>query len=103
MQRVFVLAASASALLSAPAAFAGEVTVKVAGRTTAAVHADIVKAATSVCQEDNGSTTYGADVLPYCIRDVARAAVEKVGSPTLTAYDKTQWRPNGLIKTASAR
>ena len=99
MQRVFVLAASAIALLSAPAAFAGEVTVKVAGRTTAAVHADIVKAATSVCQEDAAST----EVMPYCVRDVARAAVEKVGSPTLTAYDKTQWRPNGLIKTASAR
>lgn len=101
MQRVFVLAASAIALLSAPAAFAGEVTVKVAGRSTAAVHADIVKAATAVCQDD--STVLGSDILAYCIRDVARSAVVKVGSPTLTAYDKTQWRPNGLTKTASSR
>lgn len=101
MQRVFVLAASAIALLSAPAAFAGEVTVKVAGRTTAAVHADIVKAATAVCQEDAGSLA--SDVLPYCIRDVARAAIVKVGSPTLSAYDKSQWRANGVVKTAAAR
>ena len=54
MKALFVLAASAMALATASSAFASEQHVKIRGRTDAAIHADIVAAANSICREDIG-------------------------------------------------
>jgi hypothetical protein len=98
MKTLFVLAATAMVLTTASSAFAAEEHVKVRGRTDVAIHADIVAAATSICREElNG---FSSDMLPYCVRDVTRDAVRKVGSPTLTAYDKAAFRPSGLLKAS---
>jgi hypothetical protein len=97
MKALFVLAASAIALTTASSAFAaGEQHVKVRGRTDAAIHADIVAAASSICREDVGP--YANDLYAYCVREVTRDAVHKVASPTLTAYDRAAFRSGGLLK-----
>ena len=98
MKTVFALAASAMVLVAGSQAFAADQHVKVRGRTDAAIHADIVTAATSICREDLGA--YASDVMAYCVRDVTRDAVKKVDSPTLTAYDKAAFRAGGLQKVS---
>ncbi|WP_029908236.1 hypothetical protein [Caulobacter sp. UNC358MFTsu5.1] len=98
MKTLFVLAASALALSTASSAFAAEQHVKVRGRTDAAIHADIVAAASSICREDVGK--HADDLYAYCVREVTRDAVLKVGSPTLKAYDRQAFRANGLIKAS---
>ena len=99
MKTLFVLAASAIALTAplatASSAFAGEQTVKIRGRADAAIHADIVSAASSICREDLGGR---AELYAYCVREVTRDAVLKVGSPTLKAYDRQAFRADGLTK-----
>lgn len=96
MKTLFVLAASALALSTASSAFAAEQHVKVRGRTDAAIHADIVAAASSICREDVGN--HADDLYTYCVREVTRTAVLKVGSPTLKAYDRQAFRSNGILK-----
>jgi hypothetical protein len=98
MKTLFVLAAAAMVLTTGSSAFAAERHVQVRGRTVAAIHADIVVAATSVCHEELSG--YDKDVISYCVRDVTRDAVRKVGSPTLTAYDKASFRPSGLLRAS---
>jgi hypothetical protein len=98
MKTLFVLAATAMALTTASSAFAAEQHVKVRGRTDAAIHADIVAAATSICREDVG--VRADDLYSYCVREVTRDAVQKVGSPTLRAYDRQAFRANGLVKVS---
>jgi len=102
MKTLFVLAASAIALTAplatASSAFAGEQTVKIRGRADAAIHADIVSAASSICREDVGDRVN--DLYAYCVREVTRAAVLKVGSPTLKAYDRQAFRANGVVKAS---
>jgi len=97
MKALFVLAASAIVLTTASSAFAaGEQHVKVRGRTDAAIHADIVSAASSICREDLGP--HANDLYNYCVREVTRSAVLKVASPTLSAYDRAAFRSNGVLK-----
>ena len=100
MKALFVLAASAMALAAplatASSASAAEQHVKVRGRTDAAIHADIVAAAASICREDVGS--HPNDLYAYCVREVTRDAVQKVASPTLSAYDRAAFRSSGLLK-----
>ncbi|KQY35840.1 hypothetical protein ASD21_00705 [Caulobacter sp. Root1455] len=96
MKTLFVLAASALALTTASSAFAGEQVVKVRGRTDAAVHADIVSAASSICREDLGG--HANDLYAYCVREVTRDAVLKIGTPSLKAYDRHAFRAGGLQK-----
>jgi hypothetical protein len=98
MKTLFVLAASALALCTASSAFANEQHVKVRGRTDAAIHADIVAAASSICREDVGN--HADDLYTYCVREVTRTAVLKVGSPTLKAYDRQAFRSNGILKVS---
>ena len=98
MIRLLVLAISALMAASAGAASASELTVKVAGKSVPQVHADLVDAAKTVCRADLGDTRFGIDLMPYCVRDVTRAAVVKIGSPALTAYDKANWRGAYLVK-----
>jgi Cu/Ag efflux protein CusF len=98
MIRLLVLAITALMAVSATAASATELTVKVAGKAVPQVHADIVEAAKTVCHEDLGETRFGEDLMPYCVRDVAQAAIIKVNSPALFAYDKAQRRSAYLMK-----
>ena len=97
MKSMFVLAASAMVLMTTTSAFAAEQHVKVRGRTDAAIHADIVAAANSVCREELGN--HAGELLNYCVQDVTYDAIKKVGSPTLSAYSKTQ-RRTLLLKTS---
>jgi hypothetical protein len=96
MKALFVLAASAMALTSFSSAFAAEQHVKVRGRSDAAIHADIVAAATSLCREDVNPRDI--DLYTYCVREVTRDAVQKVSSPTLSAYDRAAFRSSGLLR-----
>ncbi|KRA66334.1 hypothetical protein ASD79_03400 [Caulobacter sp. Root655] len=98
MKSMFVLAATAMVLTTASSAFAAEQHVPVRGRTVAAIHADIVAAATSVCHEELAG--YDKDAMSYCIRDLTRDAVRRVGSANLAAYDKAAFRPSGLLKAS---
>jgi hypothetical protein len=97
MKTLFVLAASALALTTASSAFAADQHVKVRGRTVAAIHADIVAAASSICREEVGdrNSDYAS-----CVREVTRDAVERVGSFNLTAYDRQAFRTTGLVKAS---
>lgn len=98
MKALLVLAVSAMALTTASSALAAEQRVKVRGRTAAAIHADIVAAANSICREDAGALA--SDPHAYCVREVTRDAVRKVGSPVLTAYDRAAFRPSGLLRAS---
>ena len=98
MKTLFVLAASAMALITASSALAAEQRVKVRGRTDAAIHADIVAAASSICREERGEHPY--DLYSHCVREVTRDAVERVGSPALKAYDRQAFRTSGLLKAS---
>jgi len=100
MIRLLVLAISALMAMSAGSASAAQMTVKVAGRPTAELHADIVKAATSVCRDDLRDSPYSFDMMPFCVREVSRAAIAKVGSPELIAYHKAHTRAGYLIKVS---
>jgi hypothetical protein len=101
MKTLFVLAASALAfaapLATASSAFA-EQTVKVRGRTDAAIHADIVSAASSICRDDVGS--HANDLYAYCVREVTRDAVVRIGSSSLKAYDRQAFRANGVLRVS---
>ena len=95
MIRLLVLAISALMTLSAGAA---ELTVKVAGKPTPQVHADLVDAAKTICREDLDGVTFAADLMPYCVREVTRTAIAKVRRPELIAYDKAYGRSAYLVK-----
>ena len=99
-----LLAIAIAALMSTAAvtsASAGEITVKVAGRTTAAVHADIIGAAKQLCQEDLQGDPAAADIAPYCVREVAREAISRTKSRDLVAYDRAQDRSVYSLRVAS--
>jgi hypothetical protein len=100
MIRLIVLAITAFMAVSATAATASELTVKVAGKAVPQVHADIIDAAKTVCRQDIGGTTDGEDLMPYCVRDVAQAAMYKVNSPALMAYDKANRRSAYVLKAS---
>lgn len=102
MIRLLLIALSAlMAATAATSASAGEIKVKVAGRDTAAVHADIVQAAKQLCQEDLVGNPYAVQIAPYCVRDVARDAINRTRSRNLVAYDKAQGRGAYFVKIAA--
>lgn len=99
-----LLAIAIAALMStaaATSASAGEITIKVAGRATPAVHADIITAAKQLCQEDLAGTRDAADLAPYCVREITRDAVLRTKSPELVAYDKAQGRSVYFMRVAA--
>ena len=73
----------------AGSASASEVRVHLAGKSPAAAHAEIIKAADTVCRED----VRGESLAPYlyasCLRASVREAVNKSGDPQLVTYSKT--------------
>ena len=99
-----LLAIAIAALMTtaaATSASAGEITVKVAGRTAAAIHADIIGAAKQLCQEDLQGDPAAADIAPYCVREVAREAIARTKSRDLVAYDRAQDRSIYSMRVAS--
>lgn len=73
MIRSIVLAASAIALFAAAPAGAAEVRIQTAGKAPAQLHAEIVKAASTVCWAEARGTALASYVYPACVR----ASVEK--------------------------
>ena len=101
MIRLLVIAISAlMATVAATSASAGEITVKVAGRATPDVHADIVNAAKLLCQDDLAGNPFASELAPYCVREVTRDAVSRTNSRDLVAYDKTQGRSTYFMRVA---
>jgi hypothetical protein len=93
MIRLLVIAISAlMATTAATSASAGEITVKVRGRPTAEVHAEIVEAAKQICKEDLAGNPSAADIAPYCVREVTRDAVNRTNSPDLVNFNRNQGR-----------
>ncbi|WP_181242768.1 hypothetical protein [Caulobacter vibrioides] len=90
MIRLLVIAITA--LMATTAANAGEITVKVRGRATPVVHAEIVTAAQQLCKEDLAGHPRESDLTAFCIREVTRDAVVRTNSPELRAYNKAQGR-----------
>ena len=78
--------------IAATAANAGEITVKVRGRATPVVHAEIVSAAKQLCKEDLAGNPQASDLTPFCIREVTRDAVVRAKNAELRAYNKAQGR-----------
>ncbi|AAK22655.1 hypothetical protein EIB18_03575 [Caulobacter vibrioides] len=92
MIRMLAIAVTAVMAVSASAANAGEITVKVRGRAAPVVHAEIVSAAQQLCKEDLAGNPKASDLTPYCIREVTRDAVVRAKNPELRAYDKAKGR-----------
>lgn len=90
MIRLLVIALTA--LMAATAANAGEITVKVRGRATPVVHAEIVSAARQLCKEDLAGNPQASDLTPFCVREVTRDAVVRAKNAELRAYNKAQGR-----------
>lgn len=101
MIRLLVIAVSVlMATTAATSASAGEITVKVRGRPTAEVHAEIVQAAKTLCQEDLAGNPNASDIAPYCVREVTRDAVARTNSPQLAAFNKAQGRAVYAMRVA---
>ena len=103
MIRLLVIAISAlMATTAATSASAAEIAVKVAGRSTPAVPADIVQAAKQLCQQDLADgPAVPTDFAAYCVREVTRDAVRRAHSRDLVAYDKAQGRATYLMRVSS--
>jgi hypothetical protein len=100
MIRLLVIAISA--LMAATSASAAEIAVKVAGRSTPAVHADIVKAAKKLCQQDLADgPAVPSDFAAYCVREVTHDAVRRAHSRDLIAYDKAQPRSAYFMRVST--
>ena len=83
MIRTALLAASAALLFTAASANAGEVRVKTAGKSAAALRADIVKAASQACGDEFGGDALAGYAYTGCVRD----AVHRAGAVTRGAQD----------------
>src|SRR4051812_518485 len=102
MIRLLIIAITAlMATTAATSASAGEITIKVAGRATADVHADIIGAAKQLCQEDLQGNPFASDLAPYCVREVAREAISRTKSRDLVVYDRAQGRGVYFLRVAS--
>ena len=101
MIRLLVVAISAlMATAAATSASAAEYTVKVRGRATPEVHAEIVNVAKQLCQDDLAGNPNASDLAPYCVREVTRDAVLRTKSPELVAFDKAQSRSVYFMRVA---
>lgn len=85
---VFALAAIAAAACAGSAA-AAEVRVSLAGKSAKQIHAEILKAANTVCAAETRNESLGVYLYPACVRTSVRAAVAKASTPGLIAYSQT--------------
>ena len=79
-------ALAATAALTAPASAEQSMTVKLAGKSTAASYVAIVKAARAVCKPDTGAEIYSIFVADDCVKTTISAALDKVADPALSQY-----------------
>jgi len=84
MIRTLTLAAAAAALLAAPAA-AQSIRVSTAGKSTAQVHADVVKAAKSVCRQATIGATFPHEEMSRCVKWTVAQTIAQARSPELAA------------------
>jgi hypothetical protein len=80
------LAVLVTTLVAAPA-FAGEIRVTTAGKTTEQLHTEIVKAASKVCWEDARGQSLAVYIYPECVRRSVNTAVAQMGDDQLVAYN----------------
>lgn len=88
MRTIAAAALSVAAIAAAAPASAAEtgIRVQVAGKSAAQVHADIVKAASTVCYKQVAGEPMFATTYSYCVQDATRRAVAQIGTPELVAY-----------------
>ena len=83
-----IAAALVAALVAAPAA-AQSIRVPAAGKSPEQLHADIVKAARSVCRLATMGASFPNEEMNRCVKSTVTATVSQSGDPALAAV-KTQ-------------
>lgn len=89
MIRTLAFAAAAAALIAAPAA-AQSVRVPTAGKSPEQLHADIVRAAQSVCRSATMGASFPHEEMARCVKSTVAATVAKSGDPALAAVKPTR-------------
>ena len=87
MIRTIALAASAAALFAAAPAGAAEIHIQTQGKAPAALRAEIVKAASTVCWQDVRGESLATYLYASCVRASVNDAVGKLNNPELVAYN----------------
>ncbi|WP_269714156.1 hypothetical protein [Caulobacter sp. NIBR2454] len=83
------LVVSLGAAFVAGNAGAAELRVSLAGKSAKEAHAEILKAASTVCWQDVRSEALAVYLYPACVRASVKDAVARVNNPELAAYTKT--------------
>lgn len=87
-KKAFVAVLAALAAGAAGIAGAAEVRVSTAGKSTEQIHAEIVKAASTVCWKDVRGEPMAGYIYPECIRRSVNSAVAQLGDAKLVAYNQ---------------
>jgi len=93
MIRTLALAASAAALIAAPAA-AQSVKISTAGKSPEQLHADIAKAAKKVCTAATVGATFPRDMYASCVKFAVKNAVATANDPALARVAGSQMAAN---------
>jgi hypothetical protein len=78
----------AAALVAGPAAAADSIHIPTAGKSPEQLHADITKAAKSICGLAVQGATFPREEMAACMRGTVAAAVAQARDPALTAIAK---------------
>jgi hypothetical protein len=84
MLRVATLAAVAALIAAAPAS-AKSVHISTAGKSTAEVKAEVVKAAVNLCHAEVGNSVLSYYLQAPCVRSTVKAALKDANIPTEVA------------------
>jgi hypothetical protein len=84
MFRVVTLAAVAALFAAAPAS-AKSITISTAGKSTAEVKAEVVKAAVDVCYAEVGSSPLAFYLQTPCVRSTVEAALQEANVKAVVA------------------
>jgi hypothetical protein len=83
MLRILSLAATAAALVAAPAMAAESIHVSIAGKTPAQVKADVRQAAAELCHQQTFGSLVEADAQRACIEHTVRHTLAQATGRTL--------------------
>lgn len=86
MIRSILAGATAAILLSGPALAADSIRISLAGKSPAQVHAEIVKAASTVCYAQTRHEPLFANVYAACVSQTVATALAKAGAAQPAAY-----------------
>ena len=81
-------AAAAVAALAAPAVAADSLHIPTAGKSPEQLHADITKAAKTICSFAVQGATFPREEMAACMKGTVAAAVAQAKDPALTAVSK---------------